>query len=337
MKHPKISDWRATAVALVTAAAAGLAGCGGGATAADGAVGRGLVEVGVFQMTSAPVLDAIVGGFKGSFLESTGLGPESVEFVHRNAQGDSSLIQSIARELAGRDLDMIAVVGTPAVLAQAEVEGEVPIVALAMGDPVAGGVAASLDAPGGNVTGSIDYVAPDLVVDELLGIEPGARRIGTVFDPANDNMRVWLDDLRPALDDRGVTLVEAPISSSADVVTAARSLGGRVDAVLIGPDATVISSIDAVGAFARDERLGLYGVTIEAATSGVLAALGPDYHEVGRLAGAAAAEVHAGADPGRVPFRRPGTLRPVLNATTADRLGLVLPQSVLDRVTLVGG
>jgi putative tryptophan/tyrosine transport system substrate-binding protein len=324
-------------MAVLLGAVTLLAGCGAGDRPAGGATRAGLFEVGVFQIASAPVIDDIVDGFKDSFLDSTGLGPGSVEFVHRNAQGDSSLIQSIARELAGRDLDMIAVVGTPAVLAQAEVEAEVPIVALAMGDPVEGGVADSLDVPGGNVTGSIDYLDPGLAVAELVAIEPGVRRIGTVFDPSNDNMQVWLDDLRPALDHRELALVEAPIGSSADVVTAARSLGGRVDAVLIGPDTTVISSIDAVGAFARDERLGLYGVAIEAGTPGVLAALGPDYHEVGRLAGAAAADVHAGVDPGRIPFRRPGALRPVLNTTTADRLGLDLPPDVLGRAILVAG
>jgi putative ABC transport system substrate-binding protein len=223
------------------------------------------------------------------------------------------------------------------VLAQAAVEAELPIIALAMGDPVGAGVAESLDLPGGNVTGSIDYIDPARLLDEIQAVQPDLGRIGTVVDPANQNMQVWLADLRRAADERDLDVEEATVQSSADVVTAARSLGGRVDAVLIGPDATVVSAIDAVASFAFDEGLPLYGVGVEVTTPGVLASLGPDYAEVGRLAAEAAAEVYGGADPGEVSFRRPGDLEWTINVATAEELGLDLPAELLERASVIEG
>lgn len=310
-----------------------LAGCG--TSAADDVSGNtDKLQVGLFQVASAPVLDDIVDGFRQALLADSGFGAGDVEFVERNAQGDPGLIQSIARDLAERDLDLIAVVGTPAVLAQAQAETRTPIVALAMGDPVLGGVAESLDAPGANVTGSIDYVDPARVLDQVLAVQPAVRRIGTVFDPSNDNMRVWMHDLRAAATRQGLQLVEAAISGAADLAGAARSLGGRVDAVLTGPDTTVIGGIDAVAQFAADERLGLYGIGLDAATAGVLAVIGPDYREVGALAGQAAAEVLAGADPATVAFRRPGDVELVVNRAGLRRLDLTLAPEVAGRAEM---
>jgi putative ABC transport system substrate-binding protein len=314
-----------------------VAACGGqndraateAATEAESAAAVEPVSIGVFKITSGAVFDEISDGFVEGFVDAAGLSADDVELVEENAQGDPSLIQSIARSFADGDTGMIAVVGTPAVIAQAEVVKDRPVIAMAMGDPVGAGVAESLDAPGGNVTGSIDYIDPALLVDELVLVHPDLTRIGTVYDPANQNMQVWIEDLRAAVADRDIELVEAAASSSAEVEAATRSLDGRVDLVLTGPDAMVIEAIGAVGQVTRRAAVPLYGVGIDVAVDGVIASLGPDYREVGRLAGIAAAEVHLGAPAAQVPFGRPGALQWTLDTDEADEFGLVLPADVL--------
>jgi putative ABC transport system substrate-binding protein len=324
-----------TVVTALALAAVLLAGCGSGATpAADvrtpGASdsGRAPIKVGIFLMASAALLDDVVAGFKKQFLTDTGRSPDEVTWVERNAQGDASLIQSIARELAGQHLDMITVIGTPAVLAMAQVEKKTPIIALAMGDPVGAGVAKSLDAPGGNVTGSIDYIEPAKVLDEMLRVSPAPKRLGTIYDPSNQNLQVWVADLKKALPARGLSLVEATVATPADVDNAARSLIGRVDAILIGPDATVIGGTPAVAAAARRGKVPLYLVGGDASEPGVLATLGPDYPQLGALGGAVAAKVDRGTPPGEVPFARPGAIQWGVNTGTAKALGVTLPSGV---------
>jgi putative tryptophan/tyrosine transport system substrate-binding protein len=290
-------------------------------------------EVGVLQIAEAAVLDDTVAAFQRRLTEE--LAPATVNFDLKNAQGDQSLIASITRDFAGSDADAFAVLGTPAVLAMAQQITDRPIIAIAMGDPVGAGVADSLKAPGGNVTGSIDYVAPAVVLGELLKASPTPRRLGTVYDPSNQNMEEWVADLTTALEAAGdLELVEATISGPGDIATAARSLDGRVDAILLGPDATVAGGIEAVGAAAVSAAVGLYVAGGDASVDGVLASIGPDYPLVGELAAEAAATVLKGTPPGQVPFGRPTGLMLQINQATMDTLGVSFPAEVLKEATL---
>lgn len=324
---------RPAAVAAVAVLLVLAAGCGddddaptaAGGTPAVSDAGDG-AKVAIFSIASDALLEDLVAGFKEEFLAETGLAPEEVDWVEENAQGDPGLIQAIARTLADDDsLDMIVALGTPVVMAMAENESETPIIAVAMGDPVGAGVAESLDEPGGNVTGSIDYVDPAEILAELGKVEPAPASIGTIYDPSNQNMQVWVGDLEEAVAEAGLELETASIASAADVSAAARSLKGEVDALLIGPDALVITAMPAVSETAVDAGQGIYLVGGDPSTPGVVATLGPDYPELGRSAGAAAAEVYAGADPGSVPFGRPGSVEWSVNATTVDELQLTVP------------
>ncbi len=301
-----------------------LTACSGNAEKAD-------LTIGVFAITSADVVDETVAGFKEEFLARTGLPADQVRFVDENAQGDASLIQSIARQFADSDADMIAVLGTPAMIAQAALVKDRPLIALAIGDPVFAGVADSLDRPGGNVTGSVDYLDPAVVLDQLLVMHPQMRRVGTVHDTSNQNSQVWIRDLKAGLDERDLDYAEATIAGSTDLPTAARSLIGRADVLLIGPDATVVGGLAAVGQVARSNRLPLYATAGDLATPGLVGTLGPDYRDLGRLAGEAAAEVHQGASPSEVAFRRPNGFAWQLNEETIGELALRVPAEIRDQ------
>lgn len=314
------------AAALLLTLAAGCGDDDDGAESAGSAPVQDGAKVAIFSIASDTLLDDLVAGFKEEFLAESGLGADEVEWVDENAQGDPGLIQAIARTLADDDsLDMIVALGTPVVMAMAENEPETPLIAVAMGDPVGAGVAESLDAPGGNVTGSIDYVDPAELLVELAKVEPAPKSLGTIYDPSNQNMQVWIADLKKAVADAGIKLETASIASAADVLAAARSLEGKADAFLIGPDAAVITAMPALSEVAIDAGQGIYLVGGDPSIPGVVATLGPDYPELGRSAGAAAAKVFAGADPGDVPFGRPGAIEWNVNATTVDKLQLTLP------------
>jgi putative ABC transport system substrate-binding protein len=305
---------------------------GASSTAAPSEEGESF-DVGVLQIAEAAVLDDIVGAFQDRLTEE--LAPAAVDFDLQNAQGDQSLIASLARDFASSDADAFAVIGTPAVIAMAQQITDRPIVAIAMGDPVGAGVADSLEAPGGNVTGSIDYVDPADILEQLLEASPAPRRIGTVYDPSNQNMQVWVADLTAAIEAEGdLELVEATVSGPGDVATAARSLDGRVDAILIGPDATVVGGIEAVGAAAAAARVPLYTAGGEASIDGVLASIGPDYPLVGELAAEAASTVLEGTPPGEVPFGEPTGVLLQINQATMDALGVTFPADVLADATL---
>jgi putative ABC transport system substrate-binding protein len=306
-----------------------IAGCGGssGSTTASN-TGAGPVKVSIFEVAQADVVTTLENSFKKELTAK--LAGRTVSYSVSNANGDSSLIQSIARNLSRSDSSLIAVIGTPAVIALAQQDSSHPIIALAMGDPVGGKVADSLDHPGHNVTGTIDFVDPAKLLTELAKVSPAPKRIGTIYDPSNENSHVWVSQLRTAIKAQpGLSLVEATVASAGDVQSAARSLVGRADTILVGPDAAVVSGVAAVGAVALADKIPLYLTSGDATTTGVLATLGPSYAALGAAGGDVAAKVAGGAKPADTPFGRPGALEWGVNDATVSALGVTLPPSAV--------
>jgi putative tryptophan/tyrosine transport system substrate-binding protein len=326
MKRPTL-----VAGAGLAALALALAGCSGSA-AGESASGDNTYRIGVLQIAQATLLDDITAAFEASV--KSGMGPDvNVEFDVKNANGDQSLIASISRDFASSDDDAFAVLGTPAVIALAGQVTDRPIFAIAMGDPVGAGVADSLDAPGKNVTGSIDYIDPALLLDDLITMYPQLGTLGTLYDPSNQNMQIWVKALEQATKDEGIALSEATVASSAETAQAARSLVGRADVVLVGPDALVISGMDAVGAAMGGSSIPLFVVGGDLTVPGVLGTLGPDYPALGTAAGEGAVQVLKGASPGTIPFAAPDGLQIGISAQLAATYGLTIPASLADRVT----
>ncbi|WP_433297246.1 ABC transporter substrate-binding protein [Pseudonocardia sp. CA-142604] len=294
---------------------------------------RDSYHIGLLQIAPAAVLDATVRSFQDELSRS--MAPKPVTFDVIDAQGDQSRIASAARDLAGSADDALAVIGTPAVIALARQETHRPVIAIAMGDPVGAGVAESLDWPGGNVTGSVDYVDPAWLLNPIMTVRPAPTRLGTVYDPSNQNMVVWIDALRRAVAAHpGLQLVEATISGPADVASGARSLVGRADAVLVGPDAAVLAGLPAVGSTVGGAGVPVYVSSGGASVDGVLASIGPDYPAVGVLTGRVAATVLLGTPVGEVPFGRPTGVQFVINKKTMDALDLSFPPAILGTATV---
>ncbi|CAN5172699.1 ABC transporter substrate-binding protein [soil metagenome] len=321
---------RPLSVTAVIALAATLSACG---SSSDGtAASSDHVTIGVLQIAPAAIIDDTIKAFEKKLTSE--LGPDTeVTFKLKNANGDQSLITSIARDFASSDMDAFAVIGTPAVIALAQQVRDKPIFALAIGDPVGSKVAKTLDEPGGNVTGSIDYVEPGKLLDDIEQADPKPASIGTVYDPSNQNMAIWSQALKKAADADGIKVVSATISGPSDVSAAARSLKGRTDAILIGPDATVLSAIDAVGAVSAAAKLPLYVVGGDVSVKGVLASIGPNYPALGELAAIAAAKALDVGSAAKVPFGQPSKVEVSFNKDTMATLGITFPQALLDSAT----
>ncbi len=343
MHQPHPRRWRgplpAAAVALLATGALALAGCGStsssdpaapGAAAAGGSTtsgGRGELKVGVLQIAQAQVLDQTVKAFEQQLTRD--LAPRAVSFDVKNAQGDDSLIQSIGRNFTSSGDGMIAVIGTPAVIAVAKLERQRPVIALAMGDPVGSKVSDSLTRSGTNVTGSIDFVDPRLILAQILRVSPRPATIGTVYDPGNENSAVWVKALKAATAADGLKLKEATIGGSGDLPAASREVAEGSDAVVIGPDSTVVAGIPAVASATTAHKLPLYVVAGDPTIPGVFATLGPSYPTLGAKTGALAATIAKGTRPQDTAWVQPGSVEWGINPRTLATLHVTVPAAVL--------
>jgi len=324
-------------VAVAMGSALLLAGCSASAalSAATESASASALKIGVVVQSEASLFDQIVGNFEKTV--TAGLAPRKVTFDVQNAGGDQTLIASIARDMGSSDDDAFLALGTPVVVALSQSVGDRPVFAAAIGDPVGAGVARSLDKPGFNVSGSVGFVDPSIILDEVLKLQPGITSIGTIYDPSTQNLKVWSEALRAAVaKHKHLTLHEATISGAGDLGSAARSLTTGNDAILIGPDSTVIAGMSAVGAVMSGASVPLYTTGGDVKTPGVLAGIGPDYPKLGTLAGKVAITVLSGKSKvAEAPFAKPDGVSLQVNQSTKAALDINLDPTLLASATFV--
>lgn len=324
----------AAVVGLGAAALLAVSACSsdGGDSSSDGAAsGDAPVKIGVLQFVQHPALDAATEGFKAA-LDEAGI---EVEYDDQNAQGEVPNTNTIATTFATSGLDLVFTVATPAAQAAAQAIPDVPVLFTAVTDAEAAGLVDSNDAPGANVTGTSDLnpVADQLAL--LAEIAPDAKKVGIVYSSGEVNSEVQVDLAKAAAEDLGLTIEEATVSNSAEVQQAAQSLSD-VDAFYVPTDNTVVSGVAALIQVAEQKQIPVVSGDSGPIESGAIATLGLDYTKLGHQTGEMAAKIlQDGADPAEMAVETSNDVDLIINPAAAERMGVELPDSVVDRADQV--
>src|SRR5690606_15264236 len=293
------------------------------------------LRVGITQIVEHPSLDQARQGFIDRLGE---LGyVEGVDIVYdiQSAQGDLATAQTIARKFQADGVDLILAIATPTAQAAAHIVKDIPILITAVTDPVAADLVQSTERPGTNVTGTSDLTPVREQLELLKEIVPQARRVGVVYNAGEVNSVVQVELARQAAVSLGFTLVEATAANSSEVLQAAQSLQGRVDAIYVPTDNTVVSALESVILVAERARLPLIAGEADSVAKGALATLGIDYYKLGRQTADIAHRVLQGEDPAGIPIEYLNDLDLVVNVAAAKRMGVTIPDSVLARADQV--
>ncbi|MGE7664438.1 ABC transporter substrate-binding protein [Ureibacillus composti] len=288
-------------------------------------------KVGITQIVEHPSLDAATDGFKAA-LEESGL---DVEFVEKNAQNDQSMNTTIAQNLVSEGVDLIFANSTPSAQAAKSATADIPILFTSVTDAVGAELIESMDAPGGNVTGTVD-LHPDTIANTVafLKDELGAKKVGTVYNTGEQNSVAQVKQVKALLEEAGIELVEAAVSTSAEVKTATESLVGQVDSFYIITDNTVVSALESVIDVANSNQLPVMVGELDSVKRGGLGAYGFEYYDIGYEAGQMAVKILKGeATPSEIPAAYPANLKLLINKATADTLGLEIKDTWNAEVT----
>lgn len=308
-----------------------LAACGGGnetsTESTEGSTGSETegteaktFTIGVTQIVEHPSLDAATEGFKKA-IEDAGL---TVEYVDKNAQNDQSANMTIAQDLVNQGVDLIFANSTPSAQAVKGATSDIPIVFTSVTDAVGAELVASMEAPGGNVTGTTD-LHPDTIAKTVafLKDELGAKSVGTVYNTGEQNSVAQVEQIKALLEESGLELVEAAVSTSAEVKQATESLIGQVDSLYIVTDNTVVSALESVIEVANTNKLPLMVGELDSVKRGGFGAYGFEFYDIGYEAGQMAVKILNGeATPSEIPAAYPGNLKLLINKSTADNIGL---------------
>lgn len=292
-----------------------------GLTFGSGAQGK--VRIGIMQIIDHPALNAVRQGFIDAMREVYGyVEGENIEYDAQSAQGDIATANTIARKFVTEKVDLILSIATPTSQAAVNATKDIPIVFSAVTDPVSAGLVKDLERPGGNVTGISDMTPVARQIALIKFLFPEAKRVGTLYNAGEVNSVVTNELAKKACAELGLELVEATVTSTADVAIAAQSLVGKVDAIYVSTDNTVVSALDAVGSVCLANKIPLILADPTTVGKGALCALGFDYYLHGRQTADIVARILKGEKPGDIPVEFAKKLSLLVNPKTVEALGL---------------
>jgi len=209
----------------------------------------------------------------------------------------------------------------------------IPIVFANVGDPVASGLVARLDRPGGNITGfaSFEATLAGKWLQLLSEIAPGLKRAEIMFNPDTNPVSAYMPSLEAAARSLKVALITAPVHSDAEIETAIIALGREPGGGLVVPGGfTFVHRAPIISAAARNNVPAVYSLSAFARDGGLLF-YGADWVDIWRSAATYVDRILRGAKPGDLPVQFPVKYEMVVNLKTAKALGLTVPQSILLR------
>ena len=256
----------------------------------------------------------------------------------RNVRGERGTLKTAAVELVGKKVDLIFTTGSSATVAAKAATTKIPIVFRHPLNPVAMGLVANMDRPGGNVTGvaGLSVQQADARLEILKEIVPTLRRVVIFYDIYNSISRGHFATAEVAATNLGLHVVEKPIQSDKELKTAlSRFKKKEGDALYHVSDILVQSQADYIFKMARQKKLPtIFGRSVWA-TRGSLAGYGPNNHEMGRQAAYLIDKILKGAKPGELPIERAKKFDLYINLRTAKVIGVTIPREVLSRADKV--
>ena len=285
-------------------------------SAADGKT----YTVGICQLVQHEALDAATQGFVDALTEELG---DAVTIDVQNASGDSVNCGTIVNGFVSRGVDLIMANATPALTAAVSATADIPILGTSI---TAYGVALDIDdfngTVGGNVSGTSDLADLQAQAQMILDWFPETKTVGLLFCSAEPNSRYQIDEVRKALEAKGVTCEEFAFTDSNDVSSVTQKAADFSDVVYIPTDNTAASNTEAIA-----NVLIPAGVPAICGEEGLcrgcgVATLSISYYDLGVTTGKMAAKILKGeANISEMPVEYTDAT-PKYNASICDQLGI---------------
>lgn len=260
----------------------------------------------------------------------------TIVLLPRWSDGQHHRLPELAAELVRLKVDVIVAAATPASQAVQAATSSIPIVIVAVAEPVRAGLVKNLGRPGGNLTG-LSLLTPELsgkrleLLAEVLRTVP---RVAVLTNPDNFSHVVFLEETRTAGERLGIPLQKLE-ARNPDGIRQALQGGGGAAALIVFDDPVLWSHRQLIVELAASRRTpAMYGYS-EFVDEGGLMSYGPDRIDLYRRTAGYVDRILRGARAGDLPIEQPTKFELVVNRKTANALGLTLSQAVLLRASRV--
>jgi putative ABC transport system substrate-binding protein len=289
--------------------------------------------IGFLNSASAGPYAPFVSAFHKGLKEAGYIEGQNVAIEYRWAEGQYGRLSALAADLIRGRVTVIVAPGAAAFAAKAATT-TIPIVFLAVDDPVKLGLVASLNRPSGNLTG-VNFVVGELGSKQLgllHELVPAATRVGLLVNPNNPGTEPVMKDVTAAAPTIGLHIDVVQVSDSREIEAAFATLvRNKADALLVGPDALLVTRrLQLAILAARHTIPAVYNVR-DYPEAGGLMSYGTSQTEAYYQVGVYAGKVLKGAKPADLPVIQSTKYELVINLPTARAIGLDIPPNLLAR------
>jgi len=258
----------------------------------------------------------------------------NIRIESRWADGKLDQLPKLAAELVRLNVSVLVTSVTEASLQAKKATATIPIIMVAVGDPVAAGLVASLARPGGNVTGtsslSIDIVGKQ--IELLKVVVPGLSHAALLWNRDNATYQaLQLREAERAARTAGLELQLVGARSAGEIPSAFDSIKKGTQALAVLGDAVLVQHATTIAELALKKRLATVGLNRGWARAGILLTYGPSFFDLHKRAATYVDKILKGAKPADLPVEQPTAFELIVNLRTAKALGLTVPPSLIAR------
>ena len=288
-----------------------------------------------FMGNSSAALEAnLIDAFREGLRELGYEEGRNIVIEYRWADGKYDRFPVLVAELIAAKVDAIVTAGTPAALAVKKSTKAVPLVMVAVGDPVGTGLVPSLARPGGNLTG-LSSIAPDLEgkrLQLLHEVVPTLSHVAMFVNSLNAFHVSSVKQARAAAQAMGIKLEPHDIRKSEDLDDAFAAIRKeRPDALLVLADRVFLHNRQRIVDFTKQQRLPNVNAYKELVEVGGLMSYGPSYEDMHKRAAIYVDKILKGAKPADLPVEQATRFELIVNLKTAKTLGIDIPRTILER------
>jgi putative ABC transport system substrate-binding protein len=302
-----------------------LSGCSDSSSNKNGETNK-IQTIGITQLVEHPSLDKTREGFVKALEDNGYKDGENIKIDYQNAQNSIPTTQTIASKFASDKKDLIYAISTPSAQAAYNATKDIPIMITAVTDPIEAGLVKSLEKPGGNVSGTSDYISIDKNLELVKTFVPEAKTIGVLYNTSEVNSKIQVDNLKEYAEKNNYTVVEKGVSSSNEVNQAMSSLAGKIDALYVPTDNLIVSSMPIVSKITNSNKIPVIASEDGSVSSGALACQGIDYEKLGYKSGELAIKVLKGEKISNIPVTTLDETQIIVNEDTLKSLSLDKPK-----------
>jgi ABC-type uncharacterized transport system substrate-binding protein len=276
-------------------------------------------------------------GIREGFREAGLVEGRDFDLRIRNAQGDMPTLPALVDAALTDGTELLLTMSTPTLQAAIQRTKKVPIVFTFVANAVAAGAAKSNDDHLPNVTGVPTVGAYADLLEVVRECLPNAKRIGTLFVPAEVNSVTNRDDLARLAGEQGIEVVSVAANTASEIADAALALANEdIDAVVQVAGNLTSAGFTSLTQATRRVKMPLFGALSSDAASGAQVVVARDYYEGGREAALLAARIMRGEDPAGIPLQPLTASKLLVNEDAARAIGMRIPESVLGRAQKAG-